>query len=497
MKILRFFFFSFVVLFLAINVNAQKIKVKKGQVLSDKVPVASLIKEGVIYSFSNLENNSKDTQFTAEFNFLKITETSKKSWLTVYNHDKSLSTEVPMEYLSATLSTTKGVAELFYKKYNLITKSGIDKVELVKFLKTDRPSLTEEYKNLRSDELAVQKELYDLKIDVDYNSYKIYKGSKLSDDSTLLGTYIVSKNTNSINSNKYDIYDLDNNHIAIITGGSIKKIDVLLNNSKEAFTYTSSKSYSDKNSDYHNGEFIKEAVQQLYLKDVLLGHQLNDSRNAIYEQKLIDKNIALQEAKDNSINIYNQSGYAINEKGERFEGEITSLFEELNKGNISNIGDGGIGSSVKISYKNEKGKTKYKSITAKKLARFCITNQDGSETCYKAMKVLGGPIINDSSDGALALTSSKGKFLKEVYKEGDFIIYQYPGNKKYYLKISDKEKAFNFSISLFGNKEKKASKLKEYLGGCDYTDKNDYVEAAFKEVDTLKKLINYYNTSCK
>src|SRR5690606_21765538 len=121
-------------------------------------------------------------------------------------------------------------------------------------------------------------------------------------------------------------------------------------------------------------------------RDITLGHQAKSYKNRLHNEK-----VAL--AKERSGNLYNVKGYAIDDKGKKYTGTLTALFEKLD---VNQTGDNQVvdaidnyGKEVTVSYKNEKGRDRSTTLTASDGTRFCVINSDGSETCFVGMKVKG------------------------------------------------------------------------------------------------------------
>ncbi len=490
----------FLFLFCA-SLSAQKIKIKKGEVYFDKVAIPiridseyEKIKGGVVGDFSQMltfyNTISSEVFIIANYKGKMMPTGGKEVWLEISDPKKEKTNSVDFDINLG--YGKKGVLRHFLKKYQFINVSGnVNQLKIDDFFNTTTKSVA---KTKAQGAIAIEDKVAEsrkIPLTIDLNTKFI------SNQSGKIGFFKVNPDNSIV------IGDLDNKKIATASIDSFgKTVNVQSQLLKENFSYRNLSTSLVNIEGKGTITFVKELVYQLHSRGLTLGNQVSKNQNTAYQKKREEQAVNFEEAKVNSTNIYDKKGYAIDEKGEQFEGAITIAFEQIVNANdrissgTSNIGGGGIGNTLSITYINKKGKSKRKSISAKKNTSFCIVNDNGEEECYKALKVMGGPIMNES-DGPLALASSKGKFLKEVYKEGDLVVYQYPPTKTYYLKIIDKEKAFNFSISLFGKVEKKANNLKEYLNGCDYTDKNKYVEKAFKELATIKELINYYNTSCK
>lgn len=492
-------------LFTSLISLGQKIKVKKNIISIDNTEIPIKVETSyrsnksesfgdydILYTFSNT-NSSEIFVLVNSIGKVPAPNKPRENWLEISIPNNNKINAIDINFTGA----KKGIIRYLLNELSFFNSDGkVNEANILAFIEKNTSSKAKTKAKGAAEKDASAKKLVNEIMPFVQGDMSITKGGRFGTE--VIGSVISPDVYHETRNSPIEIYDLDENLIAIATTDILSPVIVnLIDGSR--FNY---KSKSKLDGTLTKQKFLTELVEKVVQKGFSLSNSYTDNKKEQIGEVLNDKTSKYELKKKNSSNIYNQKGYAIDEKGKRFEGEITMLFEQINNpndvigNNASNIGNGGIGSSLNIYYKNEKGKQKRQLISAKKNASFCVLNEEGLEICYKAIKVEGGPIINDS-DGPMALASSKGKFLKEVFKEGDLIAYQYPPTKIFYLKMINKEKAFDFSIPLFGKKEKKAIKLKKYLDGCDYTDKNEYVEKAFEELSTIKKLINYYNTSCK
>lgn len=466
---------SFLLLLLTFQAFAQKVKIKKDKVLFDKVEVANCEDSDSGFVFSSLNN---ENTITAKFKMLKITEEITKKWVIVSDKDKERTSEVEMEYFSVTMSNKKAVAELLAKKYNLITTNGVENIDA--FFEVERPNLTQEYNELIKGEVAIQKEIKGLNINVDYDLNRIFEGTIPYTSSSvdnrerekgiypnMLGTYGVKVNP-GINSNVYTIYDLDGNITAVATLGSFKKIEVTIPFRKEKFEYTTKESLGQNKSNYEVGEFIKEIVGQLYLNKVYLGHQINQEKQ---KNKIVEETIRkeqFEKAQAESINVFEQDGFVIDKEGNKTEGKITAYFESIAG---SNIDDTQLKKLVKLQTTNSSGKTVYRSYKSSSEAKFCVAE---TNKCYRGIKSFVAyiyvEILNESSEISTYKSIDTNNFYIST-----------PGNKK--------------PLAIYNNKPKTIEKVKEYLK-CEAIN-DEMSRFDFEDSKSVLDLTNTYKNSCK
>lgn len=489
------------IFFISFTSFAQKVSIKKDEVLLDKTPIANLKDIGSTYIFANL-TDVENPVFKVKFNSLKISDEVSKNWLTISYPDESKTTEIEMEYLSFTMSGKKGVAELLMKKYNILTPSGIDKAAFDSFMAIERPSLTNEYNGLLKGEVTKQRAIANVDVSIDADYRRIFKGSVPYTSSTLdnilresgtyenlLGTYLINGQNRTV-----DVYDLDNKKVALASISMFDEVKVILPYTKQEFTYKSKKRF-DVSNKYYQEEFMKELIGNLHLRGVALGHQVRDEREMEIAAKREIAKENYEIAKANSSNIYKKPGYVIDDKGEKWEGNISIMFEKIEDPNdpFKNVEElsNNTGKIVGIEYQNEKSKTKYKSFKSKDNIKFCVKNEDGSETCYQGMAVKGKGV--ELAAGAVSSLSFDTSLFYQVVEELENIsLYREIPGGKFIIKNKNEKKGYQFNIT---NKEKDIEKLSEYIGNCPIT--NQLGGYDFSSLEELKKFINSYNNTCK
>ena len=455
----------FIILF-SFNLNAQKIKVKKGKVLIDGVAVATVKALGSTYTFTSL--NNKNTIITKSHR-LQITKELEKKWLTIYDAEEKRFSEVEMEYFSVTLNGKKSVAELLIKKYALITTNGVENIE--SFLDKERPSLTEEYNGLIKKEVVKNSELKNLNLTVNPNAKNI------AEKGNIIGTYKAVQNKGPQNGQIYTIYDLDFNKVAIASPGSMGKISVSLPYAKNKFLFKAKTSIAQKTSIYNEGKLVTEIIEQMYLNNVTLGHQVN-------LQKKIDADTKKEQVRDfkktekeilekQSVNIYKEHGYIITKEGVKTEGVISIMFEDLYNKVGKNITEYK-GKASTVTFIND-NTSKSKIYSSKKNnVDFCI---DKDNKCFKALKGFLGKtyyeVIDESENSNLFLYKKSGTSIMKIIKKGDVDGYTF--------------------ITLF--KKKNIKKLNQYLNCSEITD--DLSQFKYNKIEDVKELIKLYNTTCK
>lgn len=477
---------------------AQKVKVKKGQVLIDGVAVAKFEEPiRLDYIITSLDNSNS---IKVTYKTLKITEEVTKQWLIVSDVSGERKTEVEMEFFSFSMNLKKLTAELLIKKFPIITSNGIENLD--GFFSEDRPNLTEEFNGLLSNQAGIEKEARAISasLNIDTDSRRIFEGNVPYTTSTvddrerekgsydnLIATYS-SSISNGSNFPVFSIYDLDNHKVATASTGPFNEIFVTLPYQDAEFTYKGKIKLTGSSSEYQKGEFVKEVIGWLYVNEVPLGNQMNNERNQVIDGKNEVAWSEYEDAKTNSSNLYDVNGYVVDEEGVKYEGNITMEWENIpspqsvqgdDSGMVVNIGSGNYGSSVQIKYLNEKEKSRFKHFKSKDGVDFYAKNEDGSEIHYKGITIVKSNSKTDS------------KFYEILEENTKITFFTNPSNKNNAGIIIPGKKGFMFIIA---NKEKNYIALKEYLN-CDLpVDFKNSID--YSNPSEIKKLSEYYMSSC-
>src|SRR5690606_8363937 len=265
---------------------------------------------------------------------------------------------------------------------------------------------------------------------------------------------------------KYNVHDLDNILVAeYIPGMGTSKIlnDYVSNKivtiNKEQFTI---KSGSSTGGGIEKNTTEKTVIALLLNNGYELGHQM---KGVIHEQRLADsearKEVLIEKRRESS-NIYNEPGFVIDDDGKKWEGILSSSFEEV-KLEDSHAGIADLttyGKAVHLQYKNKKGKTKKAYYKSKKGVRFCIENGD----CYLGLKTEGNMLNVATNVTTLSLDFSQ--FYKILYENEGYLILTDPtSDVDYVLKTPSQKKGLYINRS---NKLKVKEDIIEYIGVRDF-----------------------------
>nr|WP_298995193.1 hypothetical protein [uncultured Allomuricauda sp.] len=501
---------------ISLGAFAQKVKVKKDVIVIDKQETPLRVTENkvdnnTIYTFT--DSATGEIFVTVDYFLDEVNESNKYEWLVLSKEGAAFENEVDMEYVSFTLNYRKAIAEFLMKRMNFFDASGkVNQDAIGDYFgqKRERES-KEEYDQIVAQEReagAKFAQTASLGIAVDPDYKRIFRGgipytSSSVDDrkrnadviENMIGSYRFSDPTSLV------VRDLDNIKIGTITQDAFGVVNIVSQLLTNPITYKTRNRFSATDK-YATKDFLVEAVRWLHTRGIELGHSAKESVAQANAEIRAEAQKEYEVAKANSSNIYDKKGYALDEKGVRYEGEITVLFDDIpnpnspeSAGTVVNLNGDEFGKKVKVSYINEKDKKRIKTLSAKSGVRFCVFEESGEETWFEAIKVKSNGLLA-TSDDAISIGGSGGLFMKEVYKEGKASVYQSPKGGQYYLKTDGQEKAFSFAFGALIKEEKKASKLKDYMGGCEYNS-GSYDESSFQDLEEIKILIDFYNSSCK
>ncbi|UUC45458.1 hypothetical protein [Flavobacterium cerinum] len=475
--------FTLILLLLPFLAFSQKLKTKKDRILIDEKEVA-IFKEPVRdqYQLFDLKGNK---QFTVEYKGMSEGKTILNQWLLLTSADESKKTEIPYEVLINSLSPSRIMFHLLSAKYELFDENGFNQSKIDAFFNTQRESISDKTLKTKMEVVSSKKDKQEK-----VARYRPF----VKNDGTIMfggtaGTNIVGKAMSSTytafgNNNTVNVYDLDNVQVATAraTGNMNNDVEVTLFNDSK-FTYPAEKRFAGPD----NSSFVKELIEELVYRDITLGHQAKS-----YNRNLMNEKIKL--AKERSRNIYNVNGYAFDEKGTRYDGIITAQFEKLD---INQTGDTQVvdaidnyGKNVSIKYKNEKGKERTITLSAKDNVRFFVKNSDGSETGYEGMKVKGDAMKKLSN--AMSLGFNNAYFYEVIHNsKGNSVLVDPVEDDRFVIKLKNKSEGQMIDKR---NNEKLTVQLAEYLSGCKKL-AAEIKKGAFdlKNSENLINIVNEYN----
>ncbi|WP_288376293.1 hypothetical protein [uncultured Chryseobacterium sp.] len=241
-------------------------------------------------------------------------------------------------------------------------------------------------------------------------------------------------------------------------------------------TYDNKQSEISVTHNSFSGPLSEDKVADRMVKRLIFnGYTLGDMKSTVVDSVNQRNEVAENQAKANSINIYNTPGYVINKTGTKKEGNITIEFESLDAkmGREKGMGDlTNYGGSVTL---NVEGKNEF--FKAKDGVKFCA-----GERCFIGV----------------AGTDMFGSKFTEILSEnnGSYVLVNLRTPNYYYLKLADQPKAaYLGEKGDFGTrKPEKMKKIFDEYVNCPAMNFSNY-DTTTK--DGLIKVLDDYQTSCK
>ena len=452
--------FFFIAIFCVSFSYSQKIKIKKDQITYDDKPIAN-IKSPYrdFYEISTLDNvKTLSAQYKTASNMDKSNTTLPLyQWLEITDIASGKTAEIPYEVLITAFSADRIIAHLLTVKYNLLNQNGINNAEFDNFFNKNTEKLSEKYAGIVQKEkvqiLQAENEKkammakYSPRVQNDGNIYFTINGR-----TQIVGKYMAQNLPMGTNGQYLTIYDLDNIAVATLARVTSFGENKATTWDGNTFDYYSKNQYND--GDY---TFVQNFILDLLAKGYNLGHDASVKKKQLLNAK-IDK------AKQNSANIYDKNGYVIDEKGIKYEGKISIIFQMLDVNETGKVlpefGPDNYGQKVLIEYINEKGKPRTKSFNAKDNTYFCLNAE--TEKCFYGLGTKGDVLKKLQNINSLQFNNAY--YYQLIYKNNGIMVLQHPvETEKYVIKTQKQDKGIiiNFSDNQSYNKD-----LSEYLSDC-------------------------------
>jgi len=449
-----------------ISAFSQEIKIKKGELLLDDKVVAKVEDKKEVYSFSDLNGQLKFS--------VKVFPTigTEKGWVEFTGQNGNVK-ETEFADTGFTLSEGKLIVKNALSQ-GLLTKDGFDETKVNEFFKTTDRSLTQDRENNK----AAQKKVDDNEnVLANERGIRIDNSGKIWDKNKELTGFIkrVDLGHNGIfNNYEYRVYDT--NQIQIATLSCTNYDPANIQRGMKIITYDNKQSEISVTHNSFSGPLSEDKVADRMVKRLIFnGYTLGDMKSTVVDSVNQRNEAAENQAKANSINIYNTPGYVIDKTGTKKEGNITIEFESLDAkmGREKGMGDlTNYGGSVTL---NVEGKNEF--FKAKDGVKFCA-----GERCFIGV----------------AGTDMFGSKFTEILSEnnGSYVLVNLRTPNYYYLKLADQPKAaYLGQKGDFGTrKPEKMKKIFDEYVNCPAMNFSSY-DTTTK--DGLIKILDDYQTSCK
>ncbi|WP_288446747.1 hypothetical protein [uncultured Chryseobacterium sp.] len=449
-----------------ISAFSQEIKIKKGELLLDDKVVAKVEDKKEVYSFSDLNGQPKFS--------VKVFPTigTEKGWVEFTGQNGNVK-ETEFADTGFTLSEGKLIVKNALSQ-GLLTKDGFDETKVNEFFKTTDRSLTRDRENNK----AAQKKVDDNEnVLANERGIRIDNSGKIWDKNKELTGFIkrVDLGHNGIfNNYEYRVYDT--NQIQIATLSCTNYDPANIQRGMKIITYDNKQSEISVTHNSFSGPLSEDKVADRMVKRLIFnGYTLGDMKSTVVDSVNQRNEAAENQAKANSINIYNTPGYVIDKTGTKKEGNITIEFESLDAkmGREKGMGDlTNYGGSVTL---NVEGKNEF--FKAKDGVKFCA-----GERCFIGV----------------AGTDMFGSKFTEILSENNesYVLVNLRTPNYYYLKLADQPKAaYLGEKGDFGTrKPEKMKKIFDEYVNCPAMNFSNY-DTTTK--DGLIKILDDYQTRCK
>ncbi|TRX35445.1 hypothetical protein FNW52_10390 [Flavobacterium sp. ZT3R18] len=490
-----------VAVLISICAFSQKIKIDKGQVLLDGIPIAKVespvIKE---YKISNLDGTNSIMAYMRignPYTFIEL-------------NNEAINKSNEMNFVKySPFNVDRSIIQTLFSK-GLMTANGIDIEKVNAFLNEAPSGLAAKYGYVKEEVLDAEAQIansYQLSVDDNGAIYsqKVMKENQALTANSIPAVQQMDNGSNGIigyvkvtlkngSIDKYEITDLDNYLIGswFVYQGSVSGYDKFLNQelitfNKKVFVVKLDNSIVPTDYRMSKDATAMNVVRKLIGNGYTLQHQGSIAATEMRAEQ-IEKSIANRKATIlNSKNIYNKNGYVINEKGEKRIGTITAEFEST-KDYSNQITDIGVyGKTVVLKFIDEKGQGKTEIFKSKNGIRFCI-EKEGKEECYFGLKTIGNSMAAAESIGSLSFDSTN--FYKILYENTGYLVLVNPiVPSDFIIKIPNQEKGLYTNNSSI---EKVKKNVTEYAK-CDAFVFDNY---DFKTLDGLIKVLEDYKKNC-
>lgn len=470
---------------------SQTVKVKKGEIQVNEKSVAKISREKGIYTISDLSGKPLFTAVITDKTPLK--NTASKRWLELTGTNGVVRELDLIPQTSFSLGFEKPITEnLTLSSDPLIPASGIDDAKISRFFQKEDRSIS------KAEDEVIEKEKKIARIEdslAALDKVVIGKSGNITSKGNKIGYIVLKEEVHQPGIKNYSYNVLDINKLMV---AKILFSDNDLNNEMKGLvinTYngeTLPVKARYKTSVVENDELALRVVNKLYAN----GYTLGDMKSQIEATKK-EKGDAInemnkkaeEEAKANSLNIYDVEGYLIDANGNKKEGKITMEFESISSklGREKNIVDiTSYGTFVLLDVNGKKETYKAKDGVKFCVGSRCFLGTSGSED--------GG--TGNSSGSQLGVFGESLFFEIQGEKDNNYVLNYVKNPQYYYIKLAKQSKAVYLGDkATFGNKkQEKVRKIFDEYMKCSALDFSKYDT---KTKEGLVQVLSDYSSNCK
>ncbi|WP_271783975.1 hypothetical protein [Aquimarina algiphila] len=467
------------------SASAQKVKVKNGIILIDKVEIPIKVdseykttNDGTmgdfhqVLTFSNM--STSNTFLIIDYKGKMMTPNGpKETWLEIFDtkKEKTNSVDIDNKYGGG----KKGIIKHLLFKYEFFsTKGEINQNKIATFFNTQ----TESKAKAKVNKISEQKTQSVAKVNeirpfVQNDLMTIIKGGRFGTD--LIGKVEAPDKYHETRNTPIKIYDLDNNLIAKAITDILSPVIVTAIDGS-VFEYRNKYQLSGG---LANQKFLTELMENLIGNGFELGHSYNNKLlenqavdDEAYRSRRKEQNKEFERRLAKAYHFFEKKGYVITKDGEKIEGPITIFFEKVAHPNntISHVINGvsyetGDGTVLSIKVKDESGKLMNKRFKAKENVSFAVFGENGKEIVFKSITMINN-LFKDWRFHEYIETHNEVEIFKSYKK--NLILNRLDKEKAYYVDYKISFNSDDKSKSERNSELRSISKLYEYL--CDEHD---------------------------
>ena len=452
---------GFIASFMLLSAHAQDLKIKKGEVLLDGTSVA-LVKEAKrVCDLSTPDGKKVFTFFIT--NKTKQGVSTPEDWLQFTSPEGAVfELQNPKDRL--VLSTTKYlVYKLLDSKPQLIAVDGIKTSTIDDLFKQGSRSFSAKWDSL----YTIVKNME--KTDEEFTArhpFSINDNGDIIINKEMVGKVFV--NEPSLGKSNYYVKDRVGNQVAEIKLESWSRSENFSNITTcddRKLPFLQYKTAFKLSED----EVARRMISKLLANGYALGDMTENIKLRLANKAKADEQQLVKAARDASVNIYNVPGKVVLADGTTHEGNITIVYESIEKkmgrgiSGILDLDAPAMGSAVTLTHNGANGKTEQTFKAADN-----VTVYAGGKTYIGTKGSKDGVLRNAGGSGSLNIGTRHPQFFEVLFTDGkDNYILEHPLDKgEFYLKLKDRKEAIYLGDkALFGARsEKKRIKLTtEYL----------------------------------
>ncbi|MBF7092631.1 hypothetical protein IUY40_13930 [Flavobacterium sp. ALJ2] len=463
---------------------AQKLKIEKGEIKLDDKTLGLVEGKRPIYKYYNLD---KTYSVTAEIKSAPNEPSLALPWIELKDEKTGKTNE--LEFRSRKFSAFNYDRSIAYEllERNYLTTDGLNPEAIESFISGESAGIAAKRLGAQNeiDQANKVADTYQLSIDDAGTIYSI-KAQNPDPNDKRIG--YIKMTSPAINGElKYEVMDLDQYLIAswYAKSGMVSGYNKYLNQQLITVDRNIISAAFDNKGNPIGYKMSKDKtamniVRALIGNGYVLQHQGIDIENKFKEEQSKLNKEKYEEAKLNSVNIYDKNGYVIDEKGEKITGTLKIEFKAITTGNANTSSSLVPGQRLYLTNAIHP----FQTYDSKSGIRFCI---DESKECFIGLTSKGS---NFMSSALKALDTDNSKFYKILYEENGYMVLVDPAvPDDFVIKIPNQDKGL---FTTKGSNTKLKKNIIDYLKCDSFVFENHDL----KTLDGLIKALGDYKNNC-